>query len=91
MGLRWDPISRSMLLCSQQFGGSPVPSPVDTWRWNGRDWAQLSLHSGPLVLDGEVTSTRSGVYLVGALLAGQAAAPPVHIWGWSGSVWAELG
>jgi hypothetical protein len=90
VGVSWDPVSRSILLCSQQFGGSPVPSPVETWRWNGRIWAQLSHASGPLVLDGELISSGDGVYLVGALVDGQAAAPPIHIWGWSGSGWAQL-
>jgi hypothetical protein len=91
MGLSWDPVTRTMLLCSQTFGGSSVPTPVATWRWNERAWTELSVASPPPVLNGEIVDTGYSVYLVGALIDGQAVAPPVHIWGWSGSSWAEFG
>lgn len=90
MGLSWDPVTRTMLLCSQTFGGSPVPSALATWRWNERAWTQVLVASEPQVLNGEIIDTGDSIYLVGALTDGQVTAPPVHIWGWSGSSWAQF-
>ncbi len=91
VGLSWDPISHSILLGAQEYGGSLAPGPLVTWRWNGRIWAQLAAAAAPPVLNGEIVNNGIRVYLVGALLDGQAAAPPVHVWSWTGSSWTLAG
>jgi hypothetical protein len=90
VGLSWDPITHSILLGAQDYGGALVPSPLVTWRWNGRTWVQLAA-AGPPVLNGEIINNGKAVSLIGALVEGQAAAPPVHIWSWTGSAWTQTG
>lgn len=92
MTLVHDPVSGKLLLLSVAAGPQGVPSPTETWSWDGLDWTRL----GPVGRPGNVVfAVGAGNDDGGAVWAYEDVTPSLGAtridaaWAWTGSKWVD--
>jgi hypothetical protein len=88
-GLALDPISRSLLLCSD-----PTPEAfAQLWRWSGGGWVSVPQSNLTIEQGVEVTDLDRGEFLMFGFEAppAQFTPQPVRVWAWGGHAWQQPG
>ena len=91
VGVGWDSITRSLLMCGLLYVGAQVPQlmPALMWKLAGKKWVALG-GEGPKVLGAVLIETNDGLRLIGSDATVEGITTPYHIWAWTGSGWKQL-
>lgn len=82
--MAYDPSTHHMLLF--QWTGHPAGSAVETWSWDGKDWALLKPAHLPSFFNGTLAFDGKRLILIGDSFDGSR----LETWGWTGSDWTLL-
>ena len=82
--LAYDPLTRQLLLF--QWGRQTDASPLETWSWDGKDWALLKPAHVPDFFVGTLAFDGKRLVVLGASPQGNG----LETWGWTGADWSLL-
>jgi hypothetical protein len=94
-GLVRDPVSGQLVLLAQTVPPSSPPAPLQTWSWDGHDWAQLNAvppnrTSEPVNVAAIVSDSVDSTILAFGSLSLQSTSRFDATWAWTGRTWAWL-